>query len=361
MVEALRPQFQLSGFCRGGAEDLQSLPRSTLASAFSRLPYVRRLRDWQVLIEERSFDRRVAKRLQGAALFQGVAGQCGRSLEKARSIGSASVLDALNPHVDHFGPLDDFECAKLGMRPLLHPRMRRLMRKEYAQADVIRVESRFSRETFLERGFEPERVVAVRPTVEVDAFVPTTFSEGIFRVLFVGLFQPWKGFRYLVDAFDSIALRDSELVLWGGVGSRAVAHYLAARAAKNPAIRVRAGNLRQLGYDEAYGRASVLVHPSLADGWGYVVSEAMASGVPVIATSYTGASELIQEGHNGYVVPPQDSGAIAERLLHLARNPELLPKLGTAARQTARALDFETFRSRYARFLRGVMPTPRSQ
>jgi glycosyltransferase involved in cell wall biosynthesis len=349
VVEALEPGYALSGFARNarGTASLSEVPRSRLAGALEAVPWARRLRDWQVMLESRSFDRRVARKLEAADVYHGVAGQARRSLVRAGRLGAARVLDVLNPHVDHFGEMDDEECAKFGMRPLLHPRHRDDIRREYDLADVLRVESQFSRETFLDRGFRPDEVVRIPPVVDPEAFAVRREPAARFRVVFVGLFQPWKGFHYLVEAFEKASIPDSELVLWGGIGSRSVRRYLHERSARNPSIRLASGNLRELGYEPAFGRASVLVHPSLAEGWGYVVSEAMACGVPVIVTTWTGAAETVEDGQSGYVVPPRDADAIAERLVHLSNNPRSLEELGEGARRSARQLSSSRFRDRY--------------
>jgi glycosyltransferase involved in cell wall biosynthesis len=164
-----------------------------------------------------------------------------------------------------------------------------------------------------------------------------------FRISFVGLIEPWKGFHYLVEAFNALKLKDSELVLWGGSGSRSVSQYLQEQMARNPSIIIRPVTVRQFGYGNVYGKSSVFVHPSLADGFGYVVAEAMASGLPVIVTEATGAADLIVDGENGYIVPVGDSEAICERLRHLAENPHLLRQMGEAARTTARSLTLDAF------------------
>ena len=64
-----------------------------------------------------------------------------------------------------------------------------------------------------------------------------------------------------------------------------------------------------------FRRAAMLVLPTLCDGFGYVVSEAMANGLPVITTYNAGAAERVDEGRNGFVVPPADALALA--LTHL--------------------------------------------
>jgi glycosyltransferase involved in cell wall biosynthesis len=206
----------------------------------------------------------------------------------------------------------------------------------------------------LERGFSDKQVVVIPPPINIDEFPEARFAESKFRVSFVGLIEPWKGFHYLIDAFNALDLPDSELVLWGGPGTRAVSSYLEEQMARNPAIAVKPVEVRRYGYGEVYGKSSVLVQPSLADGFSYVVAEAMASGIPVIVTSSTGASEIVVDGINGYVVPPADSDAIRDRLAHLAAHPALLREMGHAARETARSLTFEKFRQRYVSCLESL-------
>ena len=161
-------------------------------------------------------------------------------------------------------------------------------------------------------------------------------SEPKFRVSFVGLLEPWKGFHYLVDAFNMLDLPDSELIFWGGAGTRAATQYFQEQVRRNPNIAVRPVQVRKC-YGEVYAKSSVLVHPSLSEGFGYVVAEAMASGIPVIVTRYAGAADLVTDGENGYIVPPRDPEAIRDRLAHMAAHPALVREMGRAARETMQA------------------------
>jgi glycosyltransferase involved in cell wall biosynthesis len=347
VVDALRRDVTLTVFCRDEGSGLRRVPPSRISDAMFYVPLVRGLRDWHVLITESHFDRHVARRLPHSDVFHGVAGQCAESLAAARSLGSPTLLDALNPHIHHYAEHDRRECRRLGIRASVHPRLEARIEREYAQSDLIRVESEFARATFLERGVPAERVVAIQPPIDALRFRPRPPPEDAFRACFIGLFYPWKGFHYLIEAFNRLNRPGAELLLWGGIGHPTIRRYLERQVAHNPAIRLGAGDLHVTGHDRLFARMSVLVHPSLADGWAYVVSEAMASGVPVIVTAYTGASEVVDDGVNGYVVPPGDSGAIADRLDHLARNRPLLERMGIAARRTAERLTPKRFSERY--------------
>ena len=357
VLAALRDDFDLAVFARGPAEGLAShvAPESRLTSAINRVPVVRRLRDWGVLASEVHFDRFVAARLPATPLFHGAGGQCLRSLDVARSHGARTLLDVVTLHADAFAEAALRECARFGVRFPLRPALVDRMRREYEQADLIRVMSERARTTFLERGVRPERVVTVSPPLDLAGFPEARFPQANFRVSCVGLLEPWKGFHYLVEAFSRLKEADAELVLWGSPGSRPVSRYLAERRAADPRIAVRPMQVGASGFAEVYGKSSVLVHPSVAEGFGLVVAEAMACGVPVIVTDRTGAADLVREGENGYVVGAGDSGAILERLEHLAHHPSLAQRMGAAARETMRALTPEAFRLRYVELLRSLL------
>jgi glycosyltransferase involved in cell wall biosynthesis len=351
MIEGAREAFETTVFCREASEKQRPLvtnlvPDSSLSRFIASVPVLRRLRDWQTFFSSAHFDDYVARRLPASDIFQGATGQCAKSLAAAKEKGARTLLDVVTMHIEDFTAEQDRECALFGVRPSISRSLRRRILQEYERADLIRVMSGPARESFLARGFSPERVVAIIPPINPEDFAEAQFDEPKFRVSFVGLIEPWKGFHYLVEAFDALDLPDSELVLWGGTGARPISRYLQERMARNSRIKLRLVDISRF-YREVYVRSSVLVHPSLTDGFGYVVAEAMASGIPVIVTPNTGASELVRDGHNGYVVQPRDLDALRDRLTYLAQHPSRLREMGRNARQDMRGLTFEKFRQGY--------------
>jgi glycosyltransferase involved in cell wall biosynthesis len=347
MIEALGPDFELTVFCRGSANDgatYRSVPESRRSRLIGGIPVLRRRRDWATWYCDVDFDRQVAAALPKTDVFQGATGQSLESLQAARRRGALTVLDSVTAHIGKFGEVLERECASFGVRPPLSAALRRRIEQEYHQADVIRVMSEVSRQTFLNRGISEDKVVVASPPFCLDEFPQAEFRESVFRICFVGLIEPWKGFHYLVEAFEGLAVADSELVLWGGPGARPITRYFEQHTRRNQRIIVRPVPIRQAGLGVVYGESSVLVLPSLCDGFGYVVGEAMACGLPVIVTSATGAADLVQDGVNGYVVPPADAGAIRDRLQHLATRPALVRSLGAAARETMRGATLSRFR-----------------
>ena len=98
-------------------------------------------------------------------------------------------------------------------------------------------------------------------------------------------------------------------------------------------------------------RADVFVFPSLFEGFGLVLLEAMSQGLPIIATAHTAAPDLIKEGESGFIVPIRSAQAIAEKLDLLARDSRLLSEMSHAARETAAEYTWEQYRARLSHAL----------
>jgi glycosyltransferase involved in cell wall biosynthesis len=78
-----------------------------------------------------------------------------------------------------------------------------------------------------------------------------------------------------------------------------------------------------------YAGAGAFVHPALEEPWGLVINEAMASGLPVLCSRTTGASELVEDGVNGFLFDPRDAAQIAGLLARMAgSSPDELARMG---------------------------------
>lgn len=82
-----------------------------------------------------------------------------------------------------------------------------------------------------------------------------------------------------------------------------------------------------------YAASDVVVVPSLQEAWSLVVTEAMASGKPVIGTNVGGIPDQIIDGYNGFLVPPRNPKSIAEKILWLYENQDQTKKMGMCGRK----------------------------
>jgi glycosyltransferase involved in cell wall biosynthesis len=167
-------------------------------------------------------------------------------------------------------------------------------------------------------------------------------SQGKLRVLAVGRLVPKKGFDVLLEACVLLEAEGAEveLQLVGEDGEQGgELRELARRLELDSRVRFQ-GPLGQTQLFEAYRSASVLCAPSRVladgdrDGIPNVIAEAMACGVPVVATRVSGIPELVEDGVNGVLVRPDDPGALAAALARIGADPLFARRLGEAGRAT---------------------------
>ena len=149
-------------------------------------------------------------------------------------------------------------------------------------------------------------------------------------VLFCGTLEPRKNVRRVVDAFRRLGRSGHELVLVGPDGWNEDVRTLLAGLD---------GRARTLGFvpradlDPLYAAATVFCYPSLQEGFGLPVLEAMAQGTPVVTSSGTATEEVA--GDTGLLVDPTDTAAIAAALELLVDDPEVAARLGRAGPRRA--------------------------
>lgn len=323
-----------------------------------RTPGLRGRQDWLTLLSDVNFDRGVTARIaeaEAATIFDSVMAHCPESAECAGRFGARRVVTSLNTHITYLKRVMDEEYARVGDhgRHFVHPEMERRARAEIAAADHIRVNSNFAKQTFVDAGNDAERISVIYPGVDLAHFHEAPKSDDIFRVLAVASIDPRKGIHVLIEAFVDAAVPNAELEIIGGTSDRWSRQLVADATRRHGNIRVRALDVARAPVEESYARASVLVHPAIEDGYGLVIPQALASGRPVIATSTAGASELIRDGENGFVVAPRSSRDIAERLRTLGSDRSLRERMSAAARPSVGHLSYDAFgravRDMYAR------------
>ncbi len=199
---------------------------------------------------------------------------------------------------------------------------------EYAEADAISVPSEFARRSFIEMGVDSKKLHRIPLGVDVRRFQPAGKpSPNTFRVLFVGQISFRKGIPYLLEAFRGLRHPRKELVLVGAVCPE-MEGFLADRSWEN--VRF-IGPVPQAELPAYMSQSQVLVLPSIEDGFGMVLAQAMACGCPCISTTNTGGPDLFRDGKEGFIVPIRDPRAITERLEALAANPTLRDQMSRSA------------------------------
>ena len=344
--------------------------RAKLFNALLRVPVLRGRSDWLTLLSDLDFDEQLALALGLAdadaanhdppALFDGVMAQCANTVAGLRRGATRVVITSLNTHIRNLTRVMDAEYQRVGAgdHSFVHPDMVARALREIDAADHIRVNSQLAKGTFIEAGVESAKVTAIYPGIDLDHFVPVEKTDDVFRVLAIASIDPRKGIHDLLTAFDDARLPNAELVIIGGTGDRWSKRLIERYRSRLPNLSCRAVDIMTTPVAETFGRASVLVHAAVEDGFGLVVPQALASGRPVIVTRSSGAAELVDHGRNGFVVSPQSPAEMAAHLKTLAHDAALWRSMCDASRPSVANLTYERFatetRSLYARVLSGA-------
>ncbi len=160
-------------------------------------------------------------------------------------------------------------------------------------------------------------------------------------VLWVSRLDPQKGFPVMVRAFHRLALSNPEvsLVVAGAGRDRDAAALLP------PELRRRVVMLGVVEHDRLpayHAGASVFASAAVGqESFGYVLVEAMAAGVPVVATDIPGFREVVRDGVDGLLVPPNDPDALAASIARVLEDAELAARLASAGRERAASFSWD--------------------
>ena len=213
--------------------------------------------------------------------------------------------------------------------------------REIGLADVIVTNSSLTARSHIAAGADPAK------TFSVGLAAPPPISEirvdpdrryGPLRVLSAGPFSLRKGAHYLVRAWQR--LRAGPAAVLDIYGRPDVPERVFAGV--DGSIRFH-GSVPQSTLFEAYENADILVFPTLCDGFGMVVAEAMAHGLPVITTDQAGAADLVTPD-NGIVIPAADSDALADALRWCLDNRDKLQDMRPHALQAAKRRQWSDYR-----------------
>ena len=283
----------------------------------------------------------------GYDLFHGWSGESVRTLRECRRLGVPGVIEIPTWHRNK-GRIKPARQTKSereraeargwqGWKNRLLVTRQQLL-EEYDLADLILVLSERAEETFLTAGIAPEKLFRHQRGVDVTRFAPAPALPEKFVAVFVGALIKRKGVHHLLEVWQRLALPDAELVLVGTVHEE-IRPWLEMAA---PSVRV-AGFVQRV--EDCYRAAAVHVFPSECEGSAKCTYEAAASGLAQITTREAG--DVVLDGVNGLVIPPNDPDALAAAILKLYRDRELCAQLGAAGRQrVVENFTWEHFRTR---------------
>ncbi|NTW13572.1 MAG: glycosyltransferase family 4 protein [Candidatus Moranbacteria bacterium] len=213
---------------------------------------------------------------------------------------------------------------------------------------AVKVISNSSGLTELAHRTDPRREIPAIPNgVDTGQFTPSgeRKDDGVVRILVVSRLTPRKGIRFLVDAMSSLPIV-TRLVIVGGGGERSNLEALAAEKGVTDRVEFR-GLVPHDDLPSVYRESDIFCLPSLNEGMSNTVLEAIASGLPVVATVTGGTQELVTDGENGFFVKTGSADDLADKLGKLVADPELRRRMGAASRIRAESMSWYTVAKSY--------------
>ena len=279
-----------------------------------------------------------------------------QAFRKAKSRGIPVILETGSTHTlwQQEVVAAEYKREGLNFSSYYDSRVAERCLKEYEIADRICVPSQFVASTFREQGVPSEKL-AVNPFGTDIAFWREALNakqKPTYPCVFIFVAQIMlrKGIAYLLRAWQQLKQNSHELWLVGGIDpdSRSLLENL-------PDSVKLLGPKNHFEIRDLFKRAHVYVLPSLEEGMARSLLEAMAAGLPVIATQETGITDVMVDRQDGWIVPSCDAGALAAVMQEAIESPELIRERGQSAAQRVTVYTWETYGARAASFFRNFI------
>lgn len=290
-------------------------------------------------------DEYVARRLLPSDIFIGLSSMAVTSAARARGLGARVIIERGSRHILSQNRL----VSQDGGKPLSTRYIEREL-ASYEQADFITVLSEHAAESFVEEGFSASKIFICPLGVDLRRFVPTVRPSGPLRLLFVGGWSHQKGVDLLIKAVEQ--RKDWHLTHVGVMSGAQFPH-------NNPMFN-SLGYRNHAQLSQIMAEHHILVLPSRQDGFGMVLLEALASGLPVVASRMTGGPDIrrvLQNPEWVEIVEPRDADALLRGLDEMATREESAQRSGLRIRLTDRDQTFFSWRGyaeRYLTFMKQV-------
>ncbi len=212
-------------------------------------------------------------------------------------------------------------------------------------ADVIICPSRYS-----ENALRKLNLIGKQETHIIPHGVDLPSTEDIqsipdeFRIGYMGSCLSDKGIIYAIQAWNNLAYKDS-MFLYAGNYESIFREYIFSIQPQNGAKYAILGFVPNI--QELYNNISVYVQPSITEGFGLEILEAMSYGRPVIISDGCGATDVITENIDGFIVPKRDPNAISDKIDWLKNHPKELREMGKNARKKAESYGWHMIEKQY--------------
>jgi glycosyltransferase involved in cell wall biosynthesis len=265
-------------------------------------------------------------------VVQAILGYATEPFATAEKTGALKVVDCPNSHPTTLYGFWQRECDLWcpGENVPIPRWMFARMNRELERADLVIVQSKFCKESMIANGIPAEKVFINPMGVDTSIFKKRECVPAKARFICVGTICLRKGHQYLFRAFELVKrqLPDAELICVGNVKTD-----FRKELPKWRGLFTHREGLSHLEIAGLFQSCTAFVFPSQEEGIARAQIEALAAGLPLIGTHEGGATTVVDDGVEGFIVNGRDPGQIADAMIRLATDAGLNQKMGQAAFQ----------------------------
>jgi glycosyltransferase involved in cell wall biosynthesis len=263
-------------------------------------------------------------------VVQALMGFATEPFDRAEKSGSLKVVDCQNSHPTTYFGYWQRECdlwcpgEKVPIPRWMYARMNR----ELERADLVLCPSLFVRDSMVANGISVEKCFVNPFGADVSIFKQREAIPATPKFIAVGTICVRKGHQYLFRAFERVKkqLPTAELICVGDLKTDFRKEWSRWRGSLTHISHLPHAELAKL-----LQTCTAFVFPSQEEGFARVISEAMATGLPILASYESGATTLVDDGVEGFIVRGRDPQHIADAMIRVAADRELNRRLGEAA------------------------------
>lgn len=263
---------------------------------------------------------------------------------RSKNLNCIKVLERGSSHIQFQEKVLRKEYEEINIKPKL-PSKKIIEREliEYELADFISVPSEFVKKTFIEYGINENKIIKTPYGVDLNEFNFENIKRpenDNFRIISTGTVSVRKGSHKLINAFRELALNNAELIFVGPI-ENSFKKVLKKYDSLNNIIFVKKQKQKDLKY--FYNKSDLFILNSIEDGFGMVIPQAMACGLPIICSENTGGSEMVDNGINGFILPVKDNDKLKSKISEFYNNRSKLKQFSNNALKKARNLSWDSY------------------
>ena len=258
------------------------------------------------------------KKINKPNIFIGLSSFITKTLEYCNQNNIVSIVDHASLHPEYEKKIIIKECNKISIdhKGFVAPDWQiQRMNLEFLKAKKIIVHSDIAKKSMINLGVEEKKINVLNSGVD-GLFFKSKITKKFdnFTIAFCGSLSPRKGVHNLIEAFKFANINGSKLLIIGAKGrSKDYNQYLKKISTKNVLFY---GPVPQSNLSNVLSKCHLFVLPSLADGFGLVVLQAISSGLPVIVSSNVGAVDIIRQFGGGDIFQYDNINNLTEKIIN---------------------------------------------